>query len=136
MSLTLFVYILHFIHISLLDFRFPAQASLLGSSVHIARFGRGAAQIQNLLLFCGYFFLMHFNEGNIFGSCVGPGSTVGVCGARGVPVEPLPGCGQGTGAAGAGESKLQSILGAEEDPAIAQDQLETTVKTEIVICDK
>lgn len=61
---------------------------------------------------------------------------VGVRGARCAPVEPLLGCGQGAGAGGLGDSKLQSILGAEEDPAIAQDRLEMTVKTEIVICDK
>lgn len=61
---------------------------------------------------------------------------MGVCGARCVPVERMLGCGQGAGAGGSGDSKLQSILVAEEDPAIAQDQLEMTVKTEIVSCDK
>ena len=62
--------------------------------------------------------------------------TVSVCGARCVPVERLLGHRQGTGAGGSGDWKLQSILVAEEDPTISQDQLEMTVKTEIVKCDK
>lgn len=43
---------------------------------------------------------------------------------------------RGTGAVGCGESKLRSILVAEEDPVVSQEQLEMTGKTEIVKCDK
>lgn len=127
MSLSLFVYILHFIHISLLDFASQLRCRCQGAALALELL-RGRARCEHKTSF--YFMTFPLFKGIFSGSSVS-GSSAGLGSDRGCLGHWL-----GSGAGGSGDSELRSIVSAEEDLAVSQEQLEMTVKAEIGKCDK
>lgn len=88
--------------------------------------GRTRCEHKNLFLFYDFSSISrHFKGSSVCGSSAGLGSDRGCLGHW-----------LGSGAGGSGGSELWSIVSAEEDPAVSQEQLEMTAKAEIGKCDK
>lgn len=111
MSLSLFVYILHFIHISLLGFASQLRLQCQGAALALELSkGRARCKHRNLSLFHDFSCVPRHFSGSRAGQCSG---CLGHCWAL-----------------------VSRSCAAEEDPAASQEQLEMTVKAGTAKCDK